>query len=103
MPATTGTGAGGAAATAALNKWACASKRRPPAMATPNTTAGIATFFFMAASRAWVSAQGNIVAPGDSAGIVFGAPVMFGIPVMVSVAAGTVVVFGAGSVTAGTV
>lgn len=38
----------------------------------------------------------------DRPGIVFGAPVMFGIPVMGSVAA-TAVVFGAGSVTAGTV
>jgi hypothetical protein len=57
----------------------------------------------MAASRRGVSAQGNIVAPGDRPGTVFGTPVMFGVPVMVSVAAGTVVVFGAGSVTAGTV
>ena len=43
------------------------------------------------------------MAPGDRPGTVFGTPVMFGIPVMVSVAAGTLVVFGAGSVTAGTV
>ena len=43
------------------------------------------------------------MAPGDRAGTVFGIPVMFSIPAVVSVAAGTVVVFGAGSVTAGTV
>jgi hypothetical protein len=57
----------------------------------------------MAASRAWVSAQRNIVAAVDRPGIVFGVPVMFGIPVMGSVGAATAVVFGAGSVTAGTV
>jgi len=43
------------------------------------------------------------VAPGDSAGTVLVTPEMFGIPVMGLVAAGTVVVFGAGSVTADTV
>ena len=43
------------------------------------------------------------MAPGDRAGTVLCIPEMFGIPVMGSVAAGTVVVFGAGSVTAGTV
>ena len=47
--------------------------------------------------------SGNIVAPVDRPGIVFGVPVMFGIPVMGSVGAATAVVFGAGSVTAGTV
>jgi hypothetical protein len=41
------------------------------------------------------------VAPGDRAGTVLCIPEMFGIPVMGSVAAGTVVVFGAESVTAG--
>jgi hypothetical protein len=71
-------------------------------MPNTNTTAGIATFFFMAASRELVSDQRNIVAAAERPGIVFGAPVMFGIPVMGSVAA-TAVVFGAGSVTAGTV
>jgi hypothetical protein len=50
-----------------------------------------------------VFAQGNIVAPGDRAGTVLVTPVMLGIPVMGLVAAGTVVVFGAGNVTAGTV
>jgi hypothetical protein len=50
-----------------------------------------------------VSAQGNIVAPGDRAGTVLCIPEMLGIPVMGSVAAGTVVVFGAESVTAGAV
>ena len=44
-----------------------------------------------------------MVAPGDSPGTVFGIPEMFGIPVMGSVEAGTVVVFGTGSVTADTV
>jgi hypothetical protein len=57
----------------------------------------------MAASHAWVSAQRNIVAAADRPGTVFGVPVMFGIPVMGSVAAATAVVFGAESVTAGTV
>jgi hypothetical protein len=51
----------------------------------------------------WVSAQGNIVAPGDRAGTVLVTPEMFGIPAMLPLAAGTVVVFGAASVTAGTV
>jgi hypothetical protein len=50
-----------------------------------------------------VSAQGNIVAPGDRAGTVLVTPEMFGIPATVPLAAGTVVVFGAASVTAGTV
>ena len=43
------------------------------------------------------------MAPGDRAGTVLVTPVMFGIPVMGLVAAGTLVVFGAGNVTAGTV
>jgi hypothetical protein len=43
------------------------------------------------------------VAPGDRAGTVLCIPETFGIPVMGSVAAGTIAVFGAGSVTAGTV
>ena len=43
------------------------------------------------------------MAPVDRPGTVFGAPAMFGIPVMGSVGAATAVVFGAGSVTAGTV
>ena len=43
------------------------------------------------------------MAPGDRAGTVLCIPEMFGIPVMGSVAAGTVVVFGAESVTAGTI
>ena len=43
------------------------------------------------------------MAPGDRAGTVLCIPEMLGIPVMGLVAAGTVVVFGAGNVTAGTV
>jgi hypothetical protein len=50
-----------------------------------------------------VSAQRNIVAAADWAGIVLGAPVMFGIPVMGSVDVATAVVFAAGSVAADTV
>jgi hypothetical protein len=50
-----------------------------------------------------VSAQRTIVAPGDRPGTVLCIPEMFGIPVVGSVAAGTVVVFGVGSVTAGAV
>jgi hypothetical protein len=50
-----------------------------------------------------VSGQGNIVAPGDRAGTVLCIPETFGIPVMGLAAAETVAVFGAGSVTAGTV
>jgi hypothetical protein len=64
--------------------------------------AGIATFIFMVASHV-VCAQRSIVASVDRPGIVLGVPVMFGIPVMGSVAAVTAVVFGAESVTAGTV
>ena len=54
-------------------------------------------------SRVGFPLNGNIVAPGDRPGTVFGVPVMLGIPVMGSVDAATAVVFAAGSATAGAV